>query len=718
MATRFYYSMRYPPQFPLSPVHVSSSWDAGTWSYEDGVWVHIPRILTYGDFGRITTAKIPFGPDDPEHNQYNQREVYGAQGPNEAGGWYPCPPGPTCDPPFKVYTAQFFSDPIRAQTINGNVLGQMLCSECFEDREGWWPHCGAASDSCRSIVIRVFSGDFQVERGVLLEHFPADLVSEFVEGTWVWDDPEHAEVPYPGSYKPNQNRNFPPSSAVTPVVCEDGDIIVVEIGFKTFGDLAPGLTEWLEHQVQFSFYHNTETDLPVDETTTEELDAWVELDADIEFQHPTKGFAISDYMVTEGVGYCKYRSYVGFCETEIRAPGIYGQPVVGVDDKAGYGLVDLSFLDGDAPHNMVSVFPLHMAPQAEVSKAEAPVVVVGWVGSGGWEFGGEGVFTSELPPDDEATGKGGFKFCGLGVTGNLTSSLPRHDVLAGDADGGFVFGGAGVWGKTDGSSKTSLEAAGGFILSGSGWPAAQAPLPKATVIIGSGGFVFGGLRPDPMTVTFPTSVSKVIPQSEVAFEMGGEGIWGGSLPPGTVIVSDGAIFKLSGAGVVASRLAPLVVITGDGGFVMGGSGWPQEEEIYEAWVLSGQSFEPSMFSAFKFNSFAEHQGKAFAAGDQGIFVLGGDDDDGEPFHTGARIGPSNYGHDRDKRLRGIQFGSAGPDTYVRVEAETGQDVFTPERDDNRVVVSRNIQGREFIIDIVDFLELSQLEITPLWLARR
>ena len=114
MATRFYYSMRYPPQWPLSPAHVSTSWDAGTWSYEGGVWVHIPRILTYGDFGRITTAKIPFGPDDPEHNQYNQREIYAQQGPNFAQGWYPCPNGPTCDPPFKVYAAQFFSDPLHA----------------------------------------------------------------------------------------------------------------------------------------------------------------------------------------------------------------------------------------------------------------------------------------------------------------------------------------------------------------------------------------------------------------------------------------------------------------------------------------------------------------------------------------------------------------------------------------------------------------------------
>ena len=95
----------------------------------------IPRILTYGDFGRITTVKIPFGPDDPEHNMYNHREIYAQKGPKLCARLVSLPPGPTCDPPFKVYGAQFFSDPLRAQTINGNVLGQMLCTECFEDEK-------------------------------------------------------------------------------------------------------------------------------------------------------------------------------------------------------------------------------------------------------------------------------------------------------------------------------------------------------------------------------------------------------------------------------------------------------------------------------------------------------------------------------------------------------------------------------------------------------
>jgi hypothetical protein len=210
------------------------------------------------------------------------------------------------------------------------------------------------------------------------------------------------------------------------------------------------------------------------------------------------------------------------------------------------------------------------------------------------------------------------------------------------------------------------------------------------VIIGSGGFEF----------------------------CGDEGVWEESIPGTTVIVSDGAIFAIGGAGLATSRFPPIAVITGDGlgGFVLAGA---DAAEVYEAWCLSGQAFEPSVFSGFDFNSFAQHRGQTYAAGEDGIYLLGADHDAGETIHTGTRIGPVNFGADRDKRIRGIQFGQGGKNTRVRVESDEGNvGVFEPDRDENRVVVSRDIQGREFTVDILDFEELSQLEITPLRFARR
>ena len=67
------------------------------------------------------------------------------------------------------------------------------------------------------------------------------------------------------------------------------------------------------------------------------------------------------------------------------------------------------------------------------------------------------------------------------------------------------------------------------------------------------------------------------------------------------------------------------------------------------------------------------------------------------------------------------MGNCGSETVVKVMADNGdggEGIFTPDIDDNRVVVSRDIQGREFTIDIQDFQELSQFEATVLKLARR
>jgi hypothetical protein len=371
------------------------------------------------------------------------------------------------------------------------------------------------------------------------------------------------------------------------------------------------------------------------------------------------------------------------------------------------------------------------------------------VSTGGWAMGGAGVWVSSTPTDteipadadptgfylgggaepgqaeavstipgaDEITDEAGFAFCGPGTTGNAATSFPTTEAI--EASGGFEFGGAGVWGQVTPETTPIivLAAPGGFVLGGgSGFSLDPGVIPTTTVLIGTGGWKLGGLRPDPVEVTYPANYDRVIEET-AAFEMGGEGMPEGTYPESTAIESLGAFFLLSGAGLCTSKMPPsTAIVTGEGGFVLAGA---TPVEVFEAWCLSGQAFEPSVFSGFNFNSFAIHQGQAYAAGEDGIYLLGADHDAGETIHTGARIGPVNFGADRDKRIRGIQYGQGGGDTRVRVQSEDGTvGVFKPERDENRVVVSRDIQGREFTIDIMDFEELSHCEITPLRLARR
>lgn len=334
----------------------------------------------------------------------------------------------------------------------------------------------------------------------------------------------------------------------------------------------------------------------------------------------------------------------------------------------------------------------------------------------GFTFGGAGEADSATPASDALVGSGGWKFCGVSATGAMATTYPPTEAIV--PTGGLKFDGAGVWGQVapEDLPRAALVGSGGLLLSGTGLALDPGVAPTTTILVPTGGWKFGGIRPVPVDVTYPDDLDRAVVGSG-GFELGGEEDSWGSFSPGiTIIDSPGGLLVLNGAGLCATRLPLVSVIVGEGGFVMAGA---EPAEVFEAWCLSGQAFEPSVFSGFNFNSFAVKGGQAYACGDAGIYLLGADHDAGETIQSGARIGPVNFGADREKRIRGIQYGQGGKNTRVRVLSDEGDvGVFVPERDDNRVVVSRDIQGREFTIDIMDFEELSHCEIVPLRLARR
>ena len=335
----------------------------------------------------------------------------------------------------------------------------------------------------------------------------------------------------------------------------------------------------------------------------------------------------------------------------------------------------------------------------------------------GLMLGGRVAFDALLP-QDVYSAAGGFQFGGIVPM----APGPRSDYLAAGylilggqsvlatsavdlletgfaASKGFQFGGKAAYGDGEATADplvTAYAADGGFRLGTLAFLLnVVTPTDTGRAFAATGGFAFGG------------SIDFTPPVAPPVFEF----VAGGRLLPGLVF---------GGSSASVGFLKPLAMaFAAAGGFVLGPPGDPDEADVFEAWVLSGQAFEPSIFSAFRFNSFAQKGTQSYAAGAEGIFLLEGDDDDGEAYHTGARIGPANFGADRDKRMRGIQLGNCGPATKVRVAATDGNEgVFTPDRDTNRVVASRNIQGREFVIDIMDFIELSHFEAPPLKLARR
>lgn len=143
-----------------------------------------------------------------------------------------------------VLIRQYVSQPLPAQTISGNVKGQIRAYEFVAD-----------NDLSRAVLIRVCSNDGSTIRGTLLEHFPSSLTSEFNTSL--------------------QNRYFPPSTGLSSLAIQEGDRIVIEYGYRAFNSHSSDSVGWL------NFGDNSGTDLPENETATTSDNPWIEFSIDI-----------------------------------------------------------------------------------------------------------------------------------------------------------------------------------------------------------------------------------------------------------------------------------------------------------------------------------------------------------------------------------------------------------------------------------------------------
>lgn len=142
---------------------------------------------------------------------------------------------------------QFIGPRLEAQTISGTVKGQFR-----------WKENNLDADYCVALLLKIVSADGQTTRGTLLSSFPASLQSEFATtGT---------------------NRKSPPGgTALTDVVCQAGDRLVIELGFRLFNP--HGL-----YRTGSCYLNDTHgTDLPEDETTTTDYASWLEFSQTLDF---------------------------------------------------------------------------------------------------------------------------------------------------------------------------------------------------------------------------------------------------------------------------------------------------------------------------------------------------------------------------------------------------------------------------------------------------
>lgn len=149
---------------------------------------------------------------------------------------------------------QFVSPPIAAQTVSGNVKAIIRASE------------SATNGDFRSqINVRILGWDGTTVRGTLLAHDTGALASEWATTL--------------------TNRKFPVNyagsgGALTPVASQDGDRLIVEVGFRCHGSNANGTIDIGDASV---------TDLVEDEVGTTGNNPWIEFDNDIVFSESWSG---------------------------------------------------------------------------------------------------------------------------------------------------------------------------------------------------------------------------------------------------------------------------------------------------------------------------------------------------------------------------------------------------------------------------------------------
>ena len=245
---------------------------------------------------------------------------------------------------------------------------------------------------------------------------------------------------------------------------------------------------------------------------------------------------------------------------------------------------------------------------------------------------------------------------------------------------------------------------------------------QSYLIVASQGSLQVGSQGD-VTVSIGRAQTAVITASHGGIEVGGESetIWSS---PGTSYLisalSPGADtgLKIGGATGPFTFTHPRIMqVICEGFLAIGGEPDLPADEVYDTYVLNGNAYEPSIFSGWNFNSYAMYRGKAYGAGKDGLYLLEGSDDDGVEIHTGVRVGPINFGTGRQKRLRTIRIENCGDNAQVKITTAEG-DVGYFDVEESNAAISRDLQSREFTIDVSGFKELSQFEIIPLILASR
>lgn len=396
--------------------------------------------------------------------------------------------------------------------------------------------------------------------------------------------------------------------------------------------------------------------------------------------------------------------YEGLVTTELIPESVYAIPIPGFDWYSGYGLVDLTFLDGNPPYYVAyGDIPVTVTLSSIVELyAEHEVTA-----SGGVNVSGEGIAEFSVPPVFELIASGGVKVSGKGTVEYLIPSV--FELIA---SGEVTLAGEGTFEFVDTEEEEypvfELTASGGVDVSGIG--TVEFITPTTFALVASGGVKVAGRGPIVFAEPDEAFILEVIASGGVKVSARPEIEF---FTPQTVVyevTATGGI-EVTGNGILV-YLRPLVLeIIGEGGVEVGGD---YDAYTYHTWVITGLTFEPSIYSGFDFNSYSVHQGKCYGLKDDGLYLLEGDTDDGQVIHTGVNLGANNFGKDGHNRLRSLQFGYRdGDDINVKASSGSGEDYAGLSRN-RQVMINRTVYGDDIDVSIADFDKLGSMQLAMVY----
>ena len=149
---------------------------------------------------------------------------------------------------------------------------------------------------------------------------------------------------------------------------------------------------------------------------------------------------------------------------------------------------------------------------------------------------------------------------------------------------------------------------------------------------------------------------------------------------------------------------------------------------YQVWVVNRDTKQHAIYTQYPVESIVEFNGKLVAAFEDGIYELGGTDDDGTAIAASLRWAPSEFGSRQPKRIDSIYINGRIYDQGIDVVLSADEDyerVYTSIQHDEmrrvRILPARGISGHAWQLGVDNVLggdfELYDAEVYTVPLSR-